>query len=221
MNLAESLDELEKALQQVVAAARSDDKTPLRNALALRESALELESTGKLEAVVFGDLNAFKELNDKHGHQAGDGALSFVGEMIQEWVVGECQGQAFRPSGDEFVILLSLQSLEDFKQLAFLFQECAFPFEDKSLKTAMSFGYAVGHDEDDVVTLLKKAEAACQQAKAKGDGICEAWTSELDEGITDADRQKCVNCKATIKYSVPKSNWAGKLLACPCCGHDF
>ena len=221
MNLAESLDELEKALQQVVAAARSDDKTPLGNALALGEAALKLESEGKLEVVVFGDLNAFKGLNRDYGHQAGDAALFYVGEMIQKLVVEKCQAQAFRRSGDEFVILLSLQGLEDFKKLAFQFKECSFEYEDQPLKTAMSFGYAVGSDEDDFLTLQKKADAACQQAKAKGDGICEAWTSELDEGITDAGRRQCVKCKATIDYSVPKSNWAGKLISCPCCGNLF
>src|SRR5215211_1126531 len=114
MNLQEAIsalesvkEALESAVKEVVAAALSDDKTPLPNALALRAAASRVGTGGdNPDVVIFGDLNRFKGLNDQFGHIVGDAAIRFVGVLIASLVVKECKAQAFRSSGDEFVILL-------------------------------------------------------------------------------------------------------------------
>lgn len=156
MNLREAIDALESsvksalevAVKEVVESALTDDKTPLRNALALREASSLFGAGGENpDVVVFGDLNDFKRLNDEFGYDAGDAAINEVGRLIQERLVNKYKAQAFRLSGDEFVILLSSRFLEDFEAEAGSFASCLFHFEETSIETAMSSGFAVRQGE--------------------------------------------------------------------------
>ena len=87
--------------------AEHDSLTKLRNRhsfmLELELAVTECRSTGKQLALVYVDLDAFKQLNDAGGHAIGDHALAcFAG------VLGDCvrDGSAFRLGGDEFALLL-------------------------------------------------------------------------------------------------------------------
>lgn len=51
------------------------------------------------------DLNKFKLANDQYGHQTGDEILKIVGQRLKEW--RRPQDQAFRISGDEFLVLIA------------------------------------------------------------------------------------------------------------------
>lgn len=222
MNLQESLNTLEEAVKKVIEAANSDDKTPLYNALALRKDA---ESFGKsdknFDVVIFGDLNRFKGLNDQFGHKAGDIAIEFVGEMIQTLIVEGCSAKAFRQSGDEFVILLNSKDLESFKSSINSFEVCEINYEDKSITTAMSFGYALSKGEVDFDTLQMRAENACQYAKSQGDGVCVEWTEEIEQESLIHLRNRCGNCGAKTVCNVPRKNNPQKLKCCPFCEKPF
>lgn len=221
MNLQEAIEALEKAVKEIARAALSDDKTSLGNALALREAA-SLVGTGgdNPDVVVFGDLNRFKGLNDRFGHEAGDAAIYEVGELIQKWMVTECHAQAFHRSGDEFVILLSNQFLEKFKAVAPFFASCTFQYEGETRKTAMSFGYSISQGEADFSVLVNRAETACQVAKSQGDGVCVEWSDEIERQAIDILRDDCMNCGAKIECKVPRQAAPDnrRLLGCPCCG---
>ena len=224
MNLREAIDALESAVKNALEAALSDDKTPLRNALALREASSLVGAGGdNPDVVIFGDLNDFKRLNDGFGHDAGDAAINEVGKLIQERLVDRCKAQAFRLSGDEFVILLSNRFLEDFKAEASSFASCSFQFNEMTIKTAMSFGYAVWQSEASFTELFAKAEIACQVAKYQGDGACVGWSEEIERDITDRLRARCAKCGAVIwcdvpQQAIPKNK---ELLFCPCCGEPL
>src|SRR5947209_5633513 len=179
MNLREAIEQLEKIVSEVRQAVSVDDITPLRNALALRDEAMLIDSgRGAYDVVIFGDLNRFKGLNDRHGHDAGNLAINQVGEKIRE-VVEKMSGGAFRQSGDEFVILLNHASLESFLTEAPSFAEILFSHNKESLNTAMSFGYAINDGKTSFSDLLGHAEMACQYAKDKGDGACIGWSEEI------------------------------------------
>jgi diguanylate cyclase (GGDEF)-like protein len=224
MNLREAIYALEAATKNALEAAFSDDKTPLRNALALREESSLVGAGGdNPDVVVLGDLNDFKRLNDEFGHDAGDAAIYEVGKLIQERLAAKCKAHAFRRSGDEFVILLSRRFLEDFKAEAGSFASCSFQFNELTIKTAMSFGYAVRQGEASFTELFAKAEIACQVAKSKGDGACVGWSEEIERDRTDRLRARCAKCGAVIwcdvpQQVVPKNK---KLLFCPCCGEPL
>jgi diguanylate cyclase (GGDEF)-like protein len=224
MNLQEAINALEQAVAEVTKAALSDDKTPLGNSFALSQAASSVGAgRDHPDIVIFGDLNRFKGLNDQFGHIVGDAAIGYVGGLISELLVKGCQAQAFRRSGDEFVILLSSRELEKFKSIAATFSSCSFEFNGETRKTAMSFGYAISVGAISFDDLLSKAETACQVAKGLGDGVLIEWTEEIERGAVDNLRDRCRNCNATITCKVPRQAAPkdGKMLCCPCCGQSL
>ncbi|MDO4753811.1 MAG: GGDEF domain-containing protein [Bacillota bacterium] len=80
-----------------------DPLTKLGNRRAYRLAVEELQKSGQPYALLFGDLNHLKVVNDNFGHEQGDRYLLSVAEVLQ----AECQGsEVFRLSGDEFASLL-------------------------------------------------------------------------------------------------------------------
>lgn len=220
MNLREAIDQLGLVFEKVKQAVFVDDKTPLKNALALRDEAALIDvGSSEFDVIIFGDLNRFKGLNDQYGHYAGDVAISKVGEKIQESFVQMLQGKGFRQSGDEFIILLKQASTEEFLKESTSFVEILFSYEGESLKTAMSFGYAISDGKTSFSDLLGRAEVACQNAKNQGDGVCVAWSEEVQRNALINLRGRCPKCEAKISCYVPKQNAPNqnKLRRCPCC----
>jgi diguanylate cyclase len=86
-------------------ASRTDSLTGLRNRRAFDADLDGVDAAGGSFAVVFIDLDGFKELNDRHGHEVGDAMLRGYGHwltrMIGSW------GAAYRLGGDEFLLLVS------------------------------------------------------------------------------------------------------------------
>jgi diguanylate cyclase (GGDEF)-like protein len=219
MSLKETIDELQNVVQKLGEIILSDDKTSLGNALALREISSFINTENyNFGAVVFGDLNRFKGVNDSFGHQAGDLAISQTGEKIKEIFVDGCGAKAFRQSGDEFVILLPTEKIEQFKESAKNFIEVSFVFENQTIKTAMSFGLAFIDEKTDFETLLQRAETACQQAKIIGDGQIVEWTEEIEKAALINLRARCGRCGTKISCNIPKDRNPKKLITCAFCG---
>ncbi|MGA9997255.1 MAG: GGDEF domain-containing protein [Pyrinomonadaceae bacterium] len=219
MNLREAIEQaIERFSEDVRSAVFADDKTPLPNAIALREEADRIDDgSSKYDVVVFGDLNRFKGLNDSYGHEAGNIAINQAGENLYRLAIEKLQAQAFRHSGDEFVLLLQQAKLKDFISETSSFSEISFTHGKESLKTAMSFGYAINDGSVNFDELLKRAEMACQYAKDRGDGACVGWSEEMQRNPLVNLRDRCQKCGAKISCNVPKQNAPAKLKSCPCC----
>jgi diguanylate cyclase (GGDEF)-like protein len=215
---------LQSAVEAVIKYALLDDMTPLGNSEALK---LEASSVGKggnaPNVVVFGDMNRLKALNDEFGHTTGSAAIGKVGELIKTVFVDECGAHAFRQSGDEFVLLLSSESLESFKVRVDRFTSCEFQIEDRTHTTSVSFGYAVSLAETDFATLYARAEVACQVAKSHGAGSYVEWSEEIERQIRDSARGRCDSCGASFEFSVPRQRGphSRKASWCPACGRSF
>ena len=67
-------------------------------------------ASGQPFTAIVADIDLFKQVNDRHGHAAGDEALRFLGAWISEAVGGA--GIAGRSGGDEFTILLEADAAE-------------------------------------------------------------------------------------------------------------
>lgn len=225
MNLQEAISQLKLAVDALGEAALRDDKTPLGNAQALDLAASSVGiGNENPDVVIFGDLNHFHNFNKQHGVELGDAAIALVGSLIAEIFVSDCKAQAFRRSGDEFVILLSRSMLDRFISLVPRFSSCRLIVTEKAKKTSvtretsMSFGYAIAEDEVGFGDLLDRAEAACRVAKREGNGTCAKWVEEL--GSVESMRGRCVSCEADVTCYVPQRTESKRraVLCCPCCG---
>ena len=222
MNLDEAIEGLERLVAEVRNASLTDDKTRLGSALALRqEGRLVNEGKSQFDVIFFGDLNDFKHLNDLHGHDAGDVALTEVGEVIRKLIVDELEGKAFRLSGDEFVILLNQNSLTSFLSVATSFSRIRFSYNRKPLETAISLGYVLNDKKASFDELLGRAEIACQLTKAKGESVCIEWTENIKHNPLVRISGICRNCGARISCNVPKQSAPLALQSCPCCGEHL
>jgi diguanylate cyclase (GGDEF)-like protein len=122
-------------------------------------------------AVLFIDLDRFKEVNDQMGHAAGDAVLKEVTARLAK-CLREVDTIA-RHGGDEFVVLLEdLEELEEVEQVTLRMQQMlADPLEigGQSIRVTTSIGVAVcPKDAEEVPTLIQMADLAMYRAKELG-----------------------------------------------------
>lgn len=122
-------------------------------------------------AVVYMDLDGFKEINDAYGHDVGDRALKEVAQRLRV-SIGEHALAMARPGGDEFVFVLRRDRAAELRADATAIMEALrapFIVPPHSLAVTASLGLALfpehgtTHDE-----LLKHADTAMYTAKAAG-----------------------------------------------------
>jgi len=113
--------------------------------------------------LVLCDLDGFKELNDRHGHLAGDEALQRFGQTLAHAV--RRGDEAFRIGGDEFALMLAEASEEDAR-------EVVARINDQLEGLRASFGVASCPEHAaDAQTLFRLADEALYQAKRNGSGL--------------------------------------------------
>lgn len=96
--------ELAAASEQLAIAARTDALTGLLNRRALDALLKEWSGTAFTGTVAVLDLNNLKQLNDRHGHAAGDAAIQLVARALKG--LFRITDPVFRTGGDEFVVVL-------------------------------------------------------------------------------------------------------------------
>ena len=133
--------------------------------------------------VAFLDLDRFKNINDTLGHEAGDCLLQQVAERIKSCLRG--YDVVARWGGDEFTLLLfGLRSAEDVSSIAErILHRLTAPFcvKEQELYVTASLGIALApYDGEDGQTLLRNADAAMYQAKAKGRNNYQIYFEEIN-----------------------------------------
>jgi diguanylate cyclase (GGDEF)-like protein/PAS domain S-box-containing protein len=134
----------------------------------------------QLLAVCFLDLDGFKPINDRHGHEIGDQLLTQVALRLHEAI--RADDTAARLGGDEFVLLLSDLNTVDECEVALLrvMEDLATPFTiaGHRLTVSASIGIAIyPFDDAEPDMLLRLADHAMYRAKANGRGrfhFCDA-----------------------------------------------
>jgi|GEM_PF-6389725 diguanylate cyclase (GGDEF)-like protein len=165
--------------------ATHDALTQLPNRLLLFSLAEKLLARAKRlncsVAVLFIDLDGFKAINDRLGHDAGDRILKNAAEKIRESIRAcDCVG---RLGGDEFVAVLGdISKLETANEIADRIIE-AISQTEKGINLSASIGVAIyPRNTDHFDELLRMADQAMYKAKAMGTGeICFAITPHLDD----------------------------------------
>jgi diguanylate cyclase (GGDEF)-like protein/PAS domain S-box-containing protein len=156
---------------------------PNRHLLADRASqAMDIARRGDEPlAVLFLDLDHFKNVNDSLGHRVGDTLLVQLAARLRGAV--REQDTVARTGGDEFVLVLPLTDIAGAAHLATKLMALAsapFQVDQQELTVTPSMGIAMfPTDGDDFDTLFKCADAAMYRAKRDGRNAYRFFTSEM------------------------------------------
>ena len=161
--------------RRVASQATTDSLTGLANRRSFDEElALEWRRAhriGNSLALVLVDLDNFKQVNDTHGHPAGDAVLRTVGEVLGSGV--RQIDLAARYGGEEFVVLVPESDLKGATQLAkrlrLAISKARTELSDgRLLKVTASFGVAAKGDLESAERLVAEADRALYEAKRGG-----------------------------------------------------
>ena len=163
------------AEEQMRFLAQHDALTGLPNRNLLRERLLRAiphaQRNGKKLAVIFLDLDDFKEINDQFGHDAGDQMLRVVAQRLSDGVRAE--DTVARLGGDEFIVVLEEMSDDGNiptivgKIIATL--AAPVTFHGREMSIATSVGICLYPDDGQSADeLVKNADVAMYRAKEKG-----------------------------------------------------
>lgn len=161
--------------EEIAHLALHDSLTKLPNRLLLMERLKQLlgmaQRQERMIAILFLDLDGFKEVNDRWGHDMGDHVLKTVASRLSQQI--RSADTVARFGGDEFVILLDEpDSIDDIAMIATrLIDEINMPIEwqGKPTRVGASIGIAISnHQGADAEQLIKQADDAMYHAKKLG-----------------------------------------------------
>jgi diguanylate cyclase (GGDEF)-like protein/PAS domain S-box-containing protein len=172
--MATDIHDLKLAHERVRAMANTDALTGLPNRPALREEldarVLSHKPEAKSFAVLFIDLDAFKQFNDTHGHRFGDAVLVRVARALES-VMRE-QDLIGRLAGDEFMALLNNTDRTEAKRVANRILDQIGKIdavESRHVRVSASVGIAVfPEDGSSFDALFRASDSAMYRAKQNG-----------------------------------------------------
>ncbi len=222
------------ALQRIQDISWTDSLTLISNRahFSVQASAMydQCMQSGRQLALLFLDLDNFKQVNDQHGHDAGDALLQIFAKRVQGVLRRHHRAHpntetAFaRLSGDEFAVLLmadpdsdSLPSLTD---AILALCRGGFALDDRLFPVSVSIGTAwYPADADSITQLLTRADTAMYQAKAEGKNVAVAFSAKLEQRnqrirlVEDQLRQLDGDQQFRLVY-MPAVDREGRVVSC-------
>jgi diguanylate cyclase (GGDEF)-like protein/PAS domain S-box-containing protein len=188
---AQNIDERKRAEQRNRYLARTDPLTKIANRMQfqhyLQQAIARARRANQHIAVMYLDVDRFKDINDTFGHAAGDTALELFSERLLEALpAGAIPG---RLAGDEFAVLVTgFRSLDgiasELRAIASnLLATVGQPFSVNGEEIFMttSLGVAVyPRDGDNVIDLIRNADAALYHAKKAGGNTYEFYSADMN-----------------------------------------
>lgn len=160
--------------QRALQMAHTDPLTKSKNRTAFNDS-VEREfklanRRSKHLSLIFIDIDHFKSINDRYGHECGDIVLGSISHLIKE-CVRDCD-MVFRYGGEEFVILLSETPLDDAGDIAErirgAIENHTLAYDMQAINLTASLGVSSLRGNDTIDSFIKRADQAMYQAKARG-----------------------------------------------------
>ncbi|WP_020410719.1 GGDEF domain-containing response regulator [Hahella ganghwensis] len=182
--------ERKTAEQEIARLVRRDPLTGLGNRYIFEEHmelaiARAARSRSRL-AVIFMDLDRFKDVNDTLGHHVGDLLLTLVGDRLRRLV--RKSDFVARIGGDEFTVLLdNIQGYHDVEMIVSKIIEGVgrpAPVSNTTLDISVSIGVAMYPENGAIgIELMQKADMALYESKALGPGHYHFFTESLQERL--------------------------------------
>lgn len=225
VNLFNDITPLKEHQQQLEYIAHYDSLTSLPNRVLLadrmKQAIAQSHRSKHALAVLYIDLDGFKTINDLHGHDIGDRLLVVVAERLKE-SLRECDTLA-RIGGDEFVVLVELDSL-DYKpvlQRLLLAASEAATIDQHLLRVSASIGVTLyPQDKADADQLIRHADQAMYMAKQRGKNCYHLFDVESDVAAKHHHEtleriRTALDRREFVLYYQPKVNMkTGELVGC-------
>ena len=159
------IDPLVKRVRKLEHLAHTDELTGLPNRRHWLEEVEGMLAAGAAGSVVICDVDRFKQVNDQHGHEAGDAVLTQVGGILAE------RGFVGRLGGDEFALWVPGETAEAEEAAEYLLDAVGRAFGGGRFTVGISLGIASSPASGTTpVELLRAADGALYDAKAAGRG---------------------------------------------------
>jgi len=223
--------EIEKIQEKLEKLALFDHLTDLKNRRFLYES-YEIEASKHRRnktygALIFLDLNSFKQINDMYGHIAGDEVLKEVGKRIKNKL--RKNDIPCRYGGDEFVILADLNETDRTRaaqkaetvalKIISAFNEPIKVIHDE-FQVSISIGISLfggGEDIESIDNLIKYADEAMYRSKRTGKNIITFSDSQIQNTITKKmvllkELEKAIKEKEIILFFQPQVDNEGNVI---------
>lgn len=187
--LLEDITERRNAEARITHLARYDELTALPNRLNFRDEIERLlavpREAEQLSALLFIDLDQFKQVNDTLGHPCGDQLLCAVADRLRNILRPEDFVARF--GGDEFVVFQqNIKSNEDAANLARRIVDHLserYKIDNHLVEIGASVGIAMTSPHVSADTLLKNADMALYRAKADGRGTYCFFRDEMAQTV--------------------------------------
>ena len=174
------------AHQEALASARRDPLTHLGNRRAMEESLnreLDLAKRHREDfSIVLMDVDDFKVVNDRYGHQAGDAVLRDIGSLIT--ASARDSDLLFRYAGDEFLVAMSRTAQAGALQVAERLRQSVeghpFAYSGEEILVKVSVGLSTATSSDDSDSLFARADRSLFRAKRSGRNCCVAEQEPRD-----------------------------------------
>jgi diguanylate cyclase (GGDEF)-like protein len=186
--LGRSEDHLLEANARLDEMAVSDPLTGLKNVRYFRARLAEAEAqarrSGEPLSLVVLDLDYFKQVNDRYGHETGDAVLravsAAIASAVREGDTAARVGAVARMGGEEFAVLLAGSGPDEAARVAervlHAVRQCAVPAERATVRITASAGVAALHDGDgESRDVYARADQAMYAAKRAGRDRVSAW----------------------------------------------
>lgn len=187
----------------------------------LNQAILQTSRTTQKLAVMFVDLDHFKDINDTSGHRVGDLLLRDVGERLQKIV--RASDTVARMGGDEFTVLLP--NMEDPDDAALVAQKIVqnvsevYQVEGNEIYITASLGITIFPDDGNTVDeLLKNADTAMYHAKSNGRNVFQFYSQEMNSRMKNRvelqnNLRHALERREFILYYQPKVNIATRCIS--------
>jgi len=193
---AQNITERRKAEKRIRYLARIDALTKVPNRMQfqhlLQRAIAKARRSGNAIALLYLDVDHFKDINDTFGHLAGDATLETVAERLSaslppHSVVG-------RLAGDEFAVIIdrldmSINLKDDVNRLARgVLDKLADPFYVQGHEVFMTASMGIAFypaDAPNVIDLIRNADAALYHAKKDGGNVFSYYSPEMNEAAVE------------------------------------
>lgn len=136
----------------------------------VKENLYFMERYNRIFSLFMIDVDDFKDINDKYGHNIGDNVLWQIGNLIKKNI--RTSDIPIRYGGDEFVVLMPETDIDSAKKVADKFvqkmSKVIFKKKEEEFKVTFSIGLTSARKNDTIESIIERVDAALYSSKRAG-----------------------------------------------------